>query len=115
MPAPNIYPNRKASSFWERLKIAWRIIYHGEYFPAPYEWYDKLYPLVSNEYSAFAEQAVMKSEVAFAGKDKQETKRQEALQWMRHYASAAGKSPDIQPWIANFLVEWWVARKKGRL
>ena len=110
----NIYPNKKAANWKERLAVAWRILWHGEYFPAPYDWYENLYPLVTNEYSHFAEMAVEKSEKAFAGKDTREVRRQEALQWMRHYAADAGKSPDIQPWVANFLVEWWVARKKGR-
>ena len=45
----------------------------------------------------------------------QEERRKEALQWFRHYAVDAGKSGDIQPWLANFLVEWWVARRKGRI
>ena len=111
----NIYPNKKAASWKERLSVAWRILRHGEYFPAPYAWYANLYPIVSDEYSHFAEMAVEKSEKEWAGPATRELRRQEALQWMRHYAAANGKSPDIQPWIANFLVEWWVARKKGRI
>lgn len=112
----DIYPNRKAYSLWERLKVAWRIVVKGEFFPAPYAWYEKLYPLVSDEYSHYAEMAVEKSERELGpGVGNQDIKRREALQWMRHYASAAGRSMDIQPWKANFLVEWWVARKKGRI
>lgn len=111
----NIYPNMKARDWKERLRVAWRILCHGEWFPAPLDWYEGLYPIVSDEYSAFAEQAVMKSEKEFGpGLHNQEVKRKEALQWMRHYAAAAGKSPNIQPWRASFLIEWWVARKKGR-
>ena len=112
----NIYPNRKASSWKERFQVAWRILWHGEYFPAPYQWYETLYPLVMNEYSHFAEMAVEKSEREFGpGVANQELKRKEALQWIRHYAASHGKSTDIQPWLANFLIEWWVARKKGRI
>jgi TnpA family transposase len=112
--AANIYPNKKAASFWARLKVAWRIVWYGDYYPAPYAWYETLYPIVSDEYSHFAEMAVEKSEHEFKpGVGTQEQKRKEALEWMRHYAEAHGKSTDIRPWLANFLVEWWVARKKG--
>ena len=111
----NIYPNKKAASFMERLRVAWRIIYHGEYFPAPYEWYTNLYPLVSNEYSHYAEKAVDKSEHDWYPGVLSEQKRKEAVQWMRHYAVEAGRSGDIQPWLAHFLIEWWVARRKGRI
>ncbi len=111
----NIYPNVKAADWKHRLKVAWRILRHGEYFPAPLDWYGPLYPIVSDEYSSYAEQAVMKAEKEFgSGSDNQELKRREALQWMMHYANAAGKSTNIQMWKANFLIEWWVARKKGR-
>lgn len=111
----NIYPNRKAADWKERLKVAWAILWRGEFFPAPYKWYEDLYPIVSDEYSHFAEMAVEKSEKEFGpGVGNQELKRKEALQWMMHYANAAGKAPNIQMWKANFLVEWWVARKKGR-
>jgi hypothetical protein len=44
----------------------------------------------------------------------QDLRRNEARQWMMHFAREAGKSTDIQPWIVNFLIEWWVARRKGR-
>lgn len=112
----NIYPNVKARTFWERLKIAWRILYHGEYFPAPYAWYEKLVPIVSSEYSHFAEMAVDKTEREYGpGVGTQPVKLAEARQWMRHYAREAGHTGDIQPWLANFLIEWWVARRKGRL
>ena len=98
----------------ERWKTAWGILWRGEYFPAPYAWYTNLYPLVSDEYSHFAEMAVEKSEREWF-KGSPDNRRAEAIQWMRHYAVANGKSPDIQPWIANFLIEWWVARRKGRI
>lgn len=112
----NIYPNVKAESLWKRLSVAWRIVWRGEYFAQPMDWYRPLYPLVTDEYAHFAEMAVEKAEKEYStGVANQELKRKEALQWMRHYAAAHGKSMDIQPWRANFLVEWWVARKKGRL
>lgn len=112
----NIYPNRKAADWKERLKVAWSIFWKGEYFPAPYIWYEKLYPIVSDEYAHFAEMAVEKSEREFGpGKHLRELKRREAIEWMGHYAAEAGKSRNIQPWLANFLIEWWVARKKGRI
>lgn len=112
----NIYPNLKNQSLWSRLKVAWRILRHKEFFPAPYDWYEKLYPLVSDEYSHFASMAVDKSEREYlrdAGS--RFARRQEATQWLRHYAGAAGKSTDIPEWKANFLVEWWVLRRKGIL
>lgn len=112
----NIYPNQKSANFWERLKVAYRIVVRKEFFPAPYAWYEKLYPLVSNEYSHFASQAVDKAEREFDhAPGTQLLRKHEAVQWMRHYAAAAGKSVDIPAWQANFLVEWWVLRRKGLL
>lgn len=111
----NIYPHIKAKDWTHRLRTAWRILRHGEWFPAPMDWYDPLYWLTSTEYSHFAEMAVEKSEREFPhGEATREAKRKEAREWMRHYAVNAGKHDDIQPWAANFLIEWWVARKKGR-
>lgn len=111
----NIYPNVKAKSFWERLKIAWRIVRYGEYFPAPMPWYAPLYELTSGRWSAEVERAVDKSERGFAHTEAtRAVRRQEAVQWAGHYAKEAGLHGDIQPWAINFLIEWWVARKKGR-
>lgn len=111
----NIYPNVKAKDWKERVRIAWRILRHGEWFPAPMDWYEPLYWLTSQQYSAAAEKAVEKSELEFAHNEStREIRRKEAIEWMRHYAREMGQSGDIQPWALNFLVEWWVARKKGR-
>lgn len=112
----NIYPNQKNRTFWERLKVAYRILFYKEFFPAPYDWYEKLYPLVSSENSHFASMAVDKSDREFDhAPGTRHIRKQEAVQWMRHYAEAAGKSVDIPEWQANFLVEWWVLRRKGLL
>lgn len=115
-PRTNIYPNLKEQSFWKRLKVAWRILVYGEFYPAPYDWYEKLYPLVSSIYSTFAEQGVDKAERdCDKGPHARKMRQAEATQWMRHYAGAGGKSVDIPDWQANFLVEWWVLRRKGIL
>ncbi|MDH4235606.1 MAG: hypothetical protein OEW25_01450 [Nitrospira sp.] len=112
----NIYPNLKNQPLWKRLKVAWRIVFCNEFFPAPYDWYEKLYPLVSNEYSHFASLAVDKAEREFkTAPATQQTRKQEAAQWLRHYASAAKKRVDIPECQVNFLVEWWVLRRKGIL
>lgn len=112
----NMYPNLKNQTLWYRLKVIWRILWYKEYFPAPYDWYDKLYPIVSDEYSQFASLAVDKSEHEFQHDlGTRGARKQEAVQWLRHYAVAAGKSADIPEWKANFLVEWWVLRRKGIL
>jgi hypothetical protein len=112
----NIYPNQKSATFWQRFKVAWRVLFYKEFFPAPYQWYEHLYPIVSSQYSHFASQAVDKSEREFAsGIGTQDIRKKEALQWMRHYAEAAGKSTDIPAWQSNFLIEWWVLRRKGLL
>lgn len=110
----NIYPNLYNQSLWTRLKVAFRIVFFKQYFPAPYDWYEKLYPIVSNEYSTYASMAVEKVEREFdKGPQTHNVRRKEASQWMRHYAVAAGKSGDIPYWKAHFLIEWWVLRKKG--
>lgn len=110
----NIYPNIKAQNWRVRLAVAWRVLWHGEWFPAPLEWYAKLYPIVTNEYAHFAEMAVQKAEREFAHTSATRAQRhKEAVEWMRHYAVERGKSPDIAPWLANFLIEWWVGRSKG--
>lgn len=112
----NIYPHAKNRPLWERIKIAFRIIFYKEFFPAPYEWYEKLYPLVSGKYSHFASLAVDKSEREFDHTNgTQQVRKAEAVEWMRHYAEAAGEKTDIPMWKANFLVEWWVLRRKGIL
>lgn len=109
----NITPKRPAPTWGHRIKTAWAIL-KGEPYPQPLGWYDKLYWLVSNEYSSFAERAVDKVNRELPSSVDPYTRRKEAVEWARHYAVDAGKDPDIQPGIANFLVEWWVARKKGR-
>jgi hypothetical protein len=115
-PVTNIYPNLKNRSLLERLKVCWRIIFHKQFFPAPYDWYEKLYPLVSSRNSHFASMAVDKSEKEFdRTPGTRNTRKQEAVQWMRHYAEAAGQSVDIPAWESSFLVEWWVLRRKGIL
>lgn len=112
----NIYPNQKSATVWERIKVAYRIIVYKEFFPAPYQWYENLYPLVSSKLSHAASQAVDKSEREFkAVIGTQDQRKKEAIQWMRHYAEAAGASTDIPAWQSNFLVEWWVLRRKGIL
>lgn len=110
----NIYPNQKTANFWERLKVAYRILFRKEFFPAPYAWYEKLYPLVSGKHSHFASRAVDKSEREFAHTvGTQEIRKKEAVQWLRHYAEEAGETTDIPAWKSSFLVEWWVLRRKG--
>lgn len=112
----NIYPNQKSATLWERLKVAYRIIVHKEFFPAPYAWYENLYPLVSGKYSHYASMAVDKSEREFQHVlGTQDLRKKEALQWMRHYAEAGGESTDIPAWQSNFLIEWWILRRKGIL
>lgn len=112
----NIYPNLYNQSLWTRIKVAFRIIFFKQYFPAPYDWYEKLYPIVSDEYSHAAEMAVDKSErECDVGPYSRPLRRKEAAQWLRHYAVEKGKSGDIPEWKANFLIEWWVLRKKGIL
>lgn len=112
----NIYPNLYNQSLWTRLKVAFRIVFFKQYFPAPYDWYEKLYPLVSGGYSVAAEQAVDKSErECDKGPASRPLRRREAVQWLRHYAVAKGLDGDIPEWKANFLIEWWVLRRKGVL
>lgn len=112
----NIYPNLHDRSLWQRIKVAFRIIFYKQYFPAPLDWYEKLYPLVSDEYSECAERAVAKAERdCDKGPYTRLARHKEAAQWLRHYAVEKGKSGDIPDWKANFLVEWQVLRKKGVL
>jgi hypothetical protein len=108
------YTFKKPKTFKERWRLAWRILRYGEAVHAPQPWYDGLYPIVSNEYSHFAEMAVDKSEHEAEQGLARSVKRREAIEWMRTYAREAGKDGDIQEWVANFLIEWWVARRKGR-
>lgn len=110
----NITPNRPGGTLSARAKAAWAVL-KGDGYPQPLEWYDKLYPLVSTGYSQYAEMAVDKVEREYKSTGDPDERRREARQWMRHYAIQAGKDGDIQPWLANFLIEWWVARKKGRI
>lgn len=112
----NIYPNLYNQSLWTRIKVAFRIVFFKQYFPAPYDWYEKLYPLVTDGYSSSMEKAVDKSEKECAvGPASRPTRRKEAAEWMRHYAVEKGMSGDIPEWQANFLMEWWVLRRKGVL
>ncbi len=113
MSKTNILPKRPANDWWARLTTAWAIL-RGAPYPQPLPWYDSLYPIVSNEYAVLVEQAVEKVEREFRSSGCPDLRRKEAAQWFRHYAVAAGKNSDVQPWMVNFLIEWWVARKKGR-
>lgn len=109
------YPQTPIPRWIDRLRLAWHLLRTGAPIPLPYPWYEPLVPIVSSDYAHFAELAVDKAEREFSpGVGTQDLRRNEARQWMMHFAREAGKSTDIQPWIVNFLIEWWVARRKGR-
>lgn len=109
------YPHIRAG--WKtRLKICWRILWHGDMFPQPLPWYESVYRLVESPYGHCAKRAVEKSEREFPHtKATRALRLQEALQWFHVYVKESKLNPIIHPWVPSFLIEWWVLQINRRL
>lgn len=109
------YPLVKGT-LWERIKVAWRIVKYGDFYPQPWPWYPKVCDLVHGDLSHWAEMAVEKSEREYANQKLDPEKRlKEAMEWMTTYRNEFSREQKtiVQPHVKAFLVEWWVMRKKG--
>ena len=109
------YPHVTAS--WrDRLRVAWRILWHGEFFPQPIAWYEPLKTLVETPFSHQVKRAVDKVslEAKRDGGDP-ELRLLEARQWLRTYALEVGLWQEgMSESSIRFLIEFWVAKQRGK-
>lgn len=110
------YPHVK-KDWRSRLRVCWRILWHGELFPHPETWYEPLFRLTGSQLSQCVKRAVEKVSREQAQTEQQKAIRlAEAQQWARTYLLEAGLySHDMRMSTINFLIEWWVIRLGGTL
>jgi len=109
------YPHIQAN--WKsRFRIAWRILWHGEFFPAPPVWYESLFQFVHSPLSMCVKRAVEKVNLEHTrDKTPMELRMKEARQWLQIYATEQGLyQAGMREGTLRFLIEWHVAQIGGK-
>ena len=107
-------------AFWDRLCWCWFILCNPvEYDIArhPHEEFKPLRALLASKYAPAVRDAVLKvrQDRSFHPYKDNDLKRREAQEWSRTYARetyGVGRIPD---WDLDFLIEYEVGLRKGRL
>lgn len=109
------YPHVQAG--WKaRLRIAWRILWHGEFFPTPPYWYENLFRFVGTPLSTCVKKAVEKVNLEHQrDHTPMEIRMSEARQWAQIYATEQGLyQAGMREGTWRFLIEWHVAQLGGK-
>ncbi len=109
-------------SIWERIKLAWRVIFKGDIYDPMPNLFRSIEKLDHTELTGAVKLAFdkLKSEPVYPGRPRiydmgsPEQKRKEVREWAYRYARTMGIE-DISDWHINFWLELLVGIDKGRL